>query len=163
MKRYARIGMACCLALAACSNLEEANYTASTSLNNFKNDTGSAWKDLFTYNSKPRTPQPSSTRYCYQFASDIVCYDNPQPDITSRLVGVQGGEGARMIVYQPAAATGYTQAPSAAMFPEPARPLNTGEPFAPASAPAGGVVNGKTIQAKELPAPTAPAAAPAKP
>ncbi len=151
MKRYIVSCGVISQLLVACSNLEEANHAATTSLNNFKNDTGGAWRDLFSYNAKPRTPQPASTRYCYQFASDIVCYDSPQPQLTARLVGVQGGEGARMIVYQQSDVSYGTAAPAIIAPESVSSPMPTGAPFGQPTAPVGGNI----IQSKDLPAPTA--------
>lgn len=139
------------LMVSACNNLEEANYQAADSLTQFKNDTGGAWRDLFRYNPKPRTPQQASTRYCYQFSGDVVCYDNPQPQVTSRLVGVQGAEGQRMIVYQSADTPVYGMGEPAPLFPQPAGPI-------PSASGAAASSGGDIVQSKDLPAPAAPAA-----
>ena len=148
----------CLLALAACTNAAETSNATAESLNAWKNDTGNAWSQLFTYNPKPRTPQPASTRYCYQFASDIVCYDNPQPHLTAKLVGVQGGEGPRIIVYQTPQPAGYMQSTPAPLFPSDpvvAAPMDISQPVMPPTGATLGTVNGKTIQARDIPAPFA--------
>ena len=85
--------------ISSCTRIATASHEASQSLNRFKNDTDEAWGGLFTYNPPNLTPQPASTRFCYKFSSDIVCYDNPQPQLTSPLIGVQGEEGARAIMH----------------------------------------------------------------
>lgn len=154
MKPYHSIFALALLILQACNNLEEANYQATQSLNAFKDDTGSAWKDLFTYKPKSRAPQAAATRYCYQFMSDIVCYDSPQPQLTARLVGVQGSEGQRMIVYQTPQMQAYQTAEPAPLFPEPLTETSQvssvqASPFAPSG------TSGKTVQSKDLPPPAA--------
>lgn len=132
------------LLMQACGRLEEANYQAATSFNTWKNDTGRAWGDLFTYSPRSRAPQAAATRYCYQFASDIVCYDAPQPQLTAPLVGVQGSEGPRMVVYQSMQAPSYQTA-------EP-QPLFEGPPQAAVTQPAP-FSTAKTVESKELPPP----------
>jgi len=107
------------LLLAACTPAAEGVQNASQQLGEAKDDINVTMRELFTYKPRPRTPQPSSERYCYQFASDIVCYDAPQPQLRSKLVGVQGSEGAR-IISQPAPAEMVTPVysyPTSAMVP----------------------------------------------
>lgn len=141
------------LLLTACSQVAEGNKAAAQSLTRWKNDTGKTWSNLFTYNPAPTEPKPASTRYCYQYASDIVCYDNPQPHLTAKLVGVQGGEGPRMIVHQAAPDAVYNPVSAAPMFPSDiAAPMDTAPPVAPTST---NIVNGKDIQSRDLPAPFA--------
>lgn len=162
------------LLITACSNVAESNKAAAQSLTRWKNDTGKAWTNLFNYNPDPQTPKLASTRYCYQFASDVVCYDNPQPQLTSRIVGVQGGEGPRMVVHQPPQPSRFKQASAQPLFPSDvnatpqpilssatavAAPtaMPASNPFAAAKLPpkpGPSVVNGKDIQSAELPAPT---------
>jgi hypothetical protein len=97
---YRTIGLIIALLLtASCTRIANSSREAAGSLNRFKNDTDEAWAGLFTYNPPNRIPQPSSTRFCYKFSSDIVCYDNPQPQLTSPLIGVQGEEGARAVLH----------------------------------------------------------------
>ncbi len=149
------IAAACALPLllGACTPIAETNDAVAQSLTSFKNDTGGAWKNLFTYNPKPKTPQPAATRYCYQFSGDIVCYDSPQPHTTAKLVGVQGSEGPRMIVYQTNndMALGYDATAPAVSAPVPSQlPMDTGQPFTASS----GAVNGKVIQSQDIPPPT---------
>ncbi|MBA4274863.1 MAG: hypothetical protein C0436_04340 [Alphaproteobacteria bacterium] len=141
------------LLLTACSQVAEGNKAAAQSLTRWKNDTGKTWSNLFTYNPAPTEPKPASTRYCYQYASDIVCYDNPQPQLTAKLVGVQGGEGPRMIVHQAAPDAGYSQVTAAPMFPSDVTASMDTAPIA-MQAPSN-VLNGKDIQSRDLPAPFA--------
>lgn len=163
------------LLIAACSNVAESNKAAAQSLTRWKNDTGKAWTNLFSYNPEPQTPKLASTRYCYQFASDVVCYDNPQPHLTSRIVGVQGGEGPRMVVHQPPRPSRFYQSSAQPLFPSDVNATSqpvlaspnvtntnsvampSSSPFAAAKLPpkpGPSVVNGKDIQSADLPAPT---------
>lgn len=79
------------VALAACDNVKSSSDTAARVSKNFVDDTGTAWRDLFTYH-RPRDPQDPQTRFCYQMQSDIVCYDAPQTHMTSKLMGYQQGD-----------------------------------------------------------------------
>lgn len=135
------------LLMQACGRLEETNYQAATSLNTWKNDTGRAWEELLTYHPKSRALQAAATRYCYQFSSDIVCYDAPQPQLTAPLVGVQGSEGPRMVVYQSMQAPAYQTAEPQPLFEEPQATVTQPVPFGTAKSPA------KTVESKELPPP----------
>lgn len=145
MNRIIRLsGLCLCLMLGACTPMAEGLQDGSQTIGEAKDDISVTMRNLFTYNPRPRTPQPSSTRYCYRFASDIVCYDTPQPQITSPLVGVQGAEGARVIThaapYQPRTAyvtPAYSQ-------PMPGAPLDISGPVA-SSGP------GSQIQSQNLP------------
>jgi hypothetical protein len=82
----------------ACNNFAEAQRNAADSSKQVVYETKSKWRDLFTYTPPAATPMPQ-TRYCYRTQSDTVCYDSPQPDMTSKLVGYQ--DGANISAYQP--------------------------------------------------------------
>lgn len=145
MNRMIRLtGLYLCLMLGACTPMAEGVQDSAQTVGEAKDDISVTMRNLFTYNPRPRTPQPASTRYCYRFASDIVCYDTPQPQINSPLVGVQGAEGARVITQpapsQPMAA--YT-APVYAQ-PMPGAPMDISTPVA-------GGASGSQIQSQNLP------------
>ncbi len=156
MKQRNTLLLTLLVVLSACTNLAETNKAVAQSASRWKNDTGKAWSGLFTYNPEPQTPKLASTRYCYQFSSDIVCYDSPQPNLTSRIVGVQGSEGPRMVMYQPSSAPEYTQAEAAPLFPSdvnlpnPTPETANAAPFATSS---GTATSGKIIQSQDIPPP----------
>ncbi len=79
------------LALAACEQAHHESDQAARVATQVKDDTIDAWRGLFTYN-RTKPSQSPQTRYCYQMQSDVVCYDAPQAQLTSKLVGYQDGE-----------------------------------------------------------------------
>lgn len=77
--------------LTACEQTHHSSNTAARVANQVKEETVSTWRELFTF--RPTKPlQAPQTRYCYKMQSDIVCYDTPQPEINSKLVGYQDGQ-----------------------------------------------------------------------
>lgn len=76
--------------------VEGAKHTAKT-LEQARDETAESWTRLFTYHPTPTVEQPPSTRFCYQFQTDIVCYDAPQPQLTAKLVGAQNAQGSLLI------------------------------------------------------------------
>lgn len=140
-----------CLA-SACTPVAEGAQKTAQGLGEARDDVADSVRELFIYNPKPKTPQPSTTRYCYKFASDIVCYDNPQASLTAKLVGVQGPEGARVIA-QPvpyeAAVSSYTPVYAVPVESLPGAPLDT-------SGPVGSSNSSVQIQSRDLGAAPAP-------
>lgn len=47
-------------------------------------------QEWVAYTPPPSTPQPAQTRYCYYAMADVICYLEPQPHLSNKLVGVQG-------------------------------------------------------------------------
>jgi hypothetical protein len=131
IRNIRQICLASTLLLSACTPAAEGVQNASQTVGETRDDVKATMKELFTYNPRPRTPQPANTRYCYHFASDIVCYNDPQPQLTSKLVGVQGAEGARMIS-QPAPSdptmAAYTPVQEIPVQPLPGAPMDTSGP-----------------------------------
>lgn len=138
--------------ISACTPMAEGAQKTAQGLGEARDDVADSFRELFTYNPKPKTPQPSSTRYCYKFASDIVCYDTPQESLTAKLIGVQGPEGARVIA-QPApyeaAVSAYTPVYAAPVESLPGAPLDT-------SGPVGASNSSAQIQSRDLGAASAP-------
>lgn len=81
---------ALCGVLVACTPFVDGVKTASRASQRNAHSAGIKWGELFTYNPPPSEPQLPQTRFCYKMASDVVCYDSPQP-ITSPLTGYQIG------------------------------------------------------------------------
>lgn len=52
------------------------------------------------YNPPSTTPQPAQTRYCYYAMADVICYLEPQPNLSNKLVGVQGQTQSAEYTYQ---------------------------------------------------------------
>ena len=132
--------------VSACTPVAHGTQASAHSAARARDDIALAFNDLFTYNAPERYTPPASERYCYRFASDVVCYDQPQPHMRSKLVGVQGGEGARVIVQAPPASV---TAPVASAFPPappPGAPLDTARPIAES----GSV---EAVESRDLPAP----------
>lgn len=91
------LSIAAIMLLAACSQVGDGLRFAVNNINDFRTDATKAWHDFEHYRAPAEfAPQPQ-LRYCYQFQSDIVCYDAPQTDITAPLVGVQEGVPGRQI------------------------------------------------------------------
>ena len=80
------------LAVSACTPSAESAQQAGVTTRTAMQDNQSAWRGLFEYHPKDRRPLLPQTRYCYQTQADIVCYDSPQPNLTSRLNGYQDGQ-----------------------------------------------------------------------
>lgn len=85
------------IALAGCTPLVEGAKHSAKTLEQARDETAASWTQLFIYNPKPDVPQAPSTRFCYQFQTDIVCYDAPQPQLTAKLVGAQNAQGSMVI------------------------------------------------------------------
>ncbi len=85
------------IAIAGCTPLVEGAKHSANTLTQARDETAASWTQLFTYNPKPDVPQAPSTRFCYQFQTDIVCYDAPQPQLTAKLVGAQNAQGYMVI------------------------------------------------------------------
>ena len=131
MTRYGYIILSSALlALAACTPAAEGVQHSAQSLGEARDDIADSFTELFTYNPKPKTPLLSTTRYCYKFASDVVCYDQPQPYMTSRIMGVQGGEGARIVSYPTVydATASYVTPIAVDPVPLPGSPMDTSGP-----------------------------------
>lgn len=47
-------------------------------------------QEWVAYNPPSSAPQPAQTRYCYYAMADVICYLEPQPHLSNKLVGVQG-------------------------------------------------------------------------
>jgi hypothetical protein len=75
----------------ACDKLADTSRTAQSVSKNAFMDTKASWRDFFTYHPELPDAMPQ-TRYCYQMQSDVVCYDEQQRQLTSKLVGYQDGE-----------------------------------------------------------------------
>jgi len=83
--------------LSACSAIGDGMRKTASSVNKLRTDALVSYNELKFY--RPQAdpnPQPQ-LRYCYQFISDIVCYDAPQPNIRSRLVAAQEGVPGRIM------------------------------------------------------------------
>jgi hypothetical protein len=125
--------MTALLMSAGCTPLVEGTKKSANSLKKAGDETAATWRRLLYYDPPPTDPQPADTRYCYRYSSDIVCYDTPQPHLTSKIVGVQGPEGVRSVRYSEAAI------PISTTYSAPVAPVNT--------VPAPGDVNSKDIGA----------------
>lgn len=79
------------MTLTACEPVADSGAKAADASKQVIYDTKRKWSDLFTYKPKNTTPQLPQARYCYQFQTDVVCYDSPQPHMTSKLIGYQDG------------------------------------------------------------------------
>lgn len=82
---------------AGCTPLVEGAKHSAKTLEQARDETAASWTRLLTYNPEPNVPQAPSTRFCYQFQADIVCYDAPQPQLTAKLVGAQNAQGSMII------------------------------------------------------------------
>ncbi len=80
------------LALSACTPSAESAQQAGVTTRSAMQDNQTAWRGLFNYSPKDRRPLLPQTRYCYQTQADIVCYDNPQPNMTAKMTGYQDGQ-----------------------------------------------------------------------
>lgn len=87
------------LCVAACDSASHGSNRAADATQRAFHDTSEKWKGLFSYNPQKVPPQAAQTRYCYGTQTDIVCYDSPQPNMTSRLSGYQ--DGANISSFQP--------------------------------------------------------------
>ena len=130
----------------ACTPVARGAQDSANSASRARDDIVVAFDNLFTYHAQDKYMQPASERYCYRFASDVVCYDQPQPHMTSKLVGVQGGEGARVIVQAPPASVAAPVASAFPAPPPPGAPLDTARPIAES----GSV---EAVESRDLPAP----------
>ena len=99
MRRYAVILISVCM-LAACTEVGEGIQKIGEGAKNLGRDTRNAWEDVLTYK-RPADRQAPQRRFCYQFASDIVCYAEEQPNMTAKLVGIQEGSCGRIIAGEP--------------------------------------------------------------
>lgn len=96
MKRMIAVMMV--LVLAACTQVSQTSQRASHLARKSVYDTAEKTKQWMRYNPPPTTPQAPQSGYCYKTSSDIVCYDQPQPHITNKLVAVQG-DGSTAMTY----------------------------------------------------------------
>ncbi len=79
------------VATGGCDKLTDSSRAVQSVTKNAFLDTKSSWRDFFTYH--PELPDAlPQTRYCYQMQSDVVCYDEQQRQLTSKLVGYQDGD-----------------------------------------------------------------------
>ncbi len=83
--------------LVACGPVGEGMRYSATSINKLRTNTQIAYNELKFYRPQANPYPQASLRYCYQFISDIVCYDAPQSDIKSPLVGAQEGVPGRIL------------------------------------------------------------------
>lgn len=83
--------------LVACGPVGEGMRYSATSINKLRTNTQIAYNELKFYRPQADPYPQASLRYCYQFISDIVCYDAPQSDIKSPLVGAQEGVPGRIL------------------------------------------------------------------
>ena len=93
--RATMVALAC--TVSACAQVGDGLRYAVHNVNDFRTDAVTAWHDFKNFRTPPEmAPQPQ-LRYCYEMRSDIVCYDAPQTNTTSPLVGVQEGVPGRQI------------------------------------------------------------------
>lgn len=76
--------------VSACTQVSQSGVRASNLARKSVYDTAEKTKQWMRYNPPPTTPQAPQSGYCYKVVSDVVCYDRPQPHITSKLVAAQG-------------------------------------------------------------------------
>lgn len=89
--RLAPAFMGLALLLSGCDKFVHSSKEAQSVTMHAFSDTKDSWKEFFTYHPPQPDPLPQ-TRYCYQFQSDIVCYDSVQKNQTAKLIGYQDGE-----------------------------------------------------------------------
>lgn len=85
------------LGMAGCTPTANSAQQAGVTTRTVMQDTGDAWRNLFLYRPSDKRPVLPQTRYCYQAQSDVVCYDSPQPAMTSKLIGYQDGRNISWI------------------------------------------------------------------
>ncbi len=78
------------MVLAACTNVVNSSDKATHIARKTAYDTTTKIQSWTRYNPPTTTPQAAQSGYCYKVISDVVCYDRPQPHITSKLVAAQG-------------------------------------------------------------------------
>lgn len=78
--------------LAACTGMVESTEKAKNGLRAGIYNSAEKVQEMTRYNPPSKDPQAPQTGYCYKTASDIVCYDSPQSNLTSKLAGAQVGE-----------------------------------------------------------------------
>ena len=91
--------LATVLVLAGCDSASHGSNRAADATQRAFHDTTEKWKGLFSYNPQKVPPQAPQSRYCYNIQADIICFDSPQPNMTSKLVGYQ--DGANISNFQP--------------------------------------------------------------
>jgi hypothetical protein len=90
MKLSTIIMLCVALALSACTGIVESSEKASHGIRSGIYNTAEKVQELTRYNPPPRELQAPQRGYCYKSVSDIVCYNEPQPEITNKMVGYQG-------------------------------------------------------------------------
>jgi hypothetical protein len=115
------------VALTACEAAHQESDSTARVVNQVKDDTINAWRDVFTYH-RTKPEQGPQTRYCYQMQSDVVCYDAPQVQLTSKLVGYQDGDQISYI-QKGGGALGISTTQSQVFAPN--MPIDTGNGAAP--------------------------------
>lgn len=83
--------LAAMVMLAGCTGIVESTEKAKNSVRGGIYHTAGKVQELTKYDPGPTEPQAPQTGFCYKMASDIVCYSQPQPGMTSKLVGAQTG------------------------------------------------------------------------
>jgi hypothetical protein len=95
--RAMAMGVILVLVLAGCGQVSRGVRQSATSINDLRTSVNVAYNELKFYQQQPDpNPQPAQ-RYCYQFISDIVCYDTEQTTNLSPIVGIQNGVTGRAI------------------------------------------------------------------
>jgi hypothetical protein len=98
MGRYTKIIIILSM-LAGCDRVSDTLRYSAHGINQLRTDVVVAYNEVANYHQPAPKPIPQAQlRYCYQFISDIVCYDAAQDGVTTApLVAIQNGLPGRTI------------------------------------------------------------------
>ena len=82
--------LAATLLLGACADITRNSNRAIYDVRGNIYSSAAKVQEWVSYNPPATTPQPAQTRYCYYAMADVICYLEPQPHLSNKLVGVQG-------------------------------------------------------------------------
>lgn len=102
------------VALAGCTQLAQTGEKGTHLVRKTAYDTSNKLQSWTRYTPPLTTPQAPQSGYCYKTSSDVVCYENPQPHISNKLVAAQG-DGSVLVESIP---HDQMSAESAAAIPE---------------------------------------------
>lgn len=103
MQRF--IVILACFGLLSCGPVGDGMRYGAKSINKIRNDAVISYNEVKFFKPVADAVPQTQLRYCYQFISDIVCYDSPQEGTTSKLVAVQDGIPGRVIAGSTATST----------------------------------------------------------
>ncbi|MCI5049967.1 MAG: hypothetical protein MRY32_06510 [Rickettsiales bacterium] len=76
--------------VAACTPIVENSQKAAYDVRGRLYYTAERFQNWLSYKPEDTSPTPVEPKYCYNAHSDIICYSEPKPYITNKLVGKQG-------------------------------------------------------------------------